>query len=228
MCRQSASACLIKLPSRQHRALAGLPQPLATLTDPRHQRGKRHPFVSVLLIVCSAVLTGAPSFAAIGHWARSAPEEALARLGARTTSVFHVRIAPSAATIRRVLNAACPGGLADLLAADPAGAQTLAMDSKSVRGSRHGIIDALAEASLKCWADRAYQGAGGTIRVPFRGRRLKRWKRRHNTSHAKIRCVGERAMATLKGWRLLRKLPWSTNRITDTVKAVFVLHHASK
>ncbi|MFI6339934.1 transposase family protein [Streptomyces sp. NPDC050535] len=91
----------------------------------------------------------------------------------------------------------------------------------------HGIIDALTEAGLKCWADKAYQGAGGPVRVPFRGRRLKEWKRRHNTSHAKIRCVGERAMATLKGWRLLRKLRCSTNRITDMVKAVLVLHHAS-
>jgi hypothetical protein len=33
MCRQSASVCLIKSPSRQHRALSGLPQ-LATFADP--------------------------------------------------------------------------------------------------------------------------------------------------------------------------------------------------
>ncbi|MFJ9434621.1 transposase family protein [Streptomyces sp. NPDC101490] len=91
----------------------------------------------------------------------------------------------------------------------------------------HGIVDALAAAGLKCWADKAYQGASRHIRVPFRGRRLKRWKRRHNSSHAKIRCVGEQAMAVLKGWRLLRKLRCSTNRITDIVKAVLVLHHAS-
>ncbi|XMN10608.1 transposase family protein [Streptomyces griseobrunneus] len=91
----------------------------------------------------------------------------------------------------------------------------------------HGIVDALAAAGLKCWADKACQGAGRHIRVPFRGRRLKRWKRRHNSSHAKIRCVGEQAMAVLKGWRLLRKLRCSTNRITDIVKAVLVLHHAS-
>jgi hypothetical protein len=64
--------------------------------------------------------------------------------------------------------------------------------------------------------------------VPFRGRRLKRWKRRDNSTHAnKIRCPGERAVATLKGWRLLRKLCCSTNRITDMVKAIVVLHHAS-
>ncbi|MFE0774222.1 transposase family protein [Streptomyces sp. NPDC058861] len=42
-----------------------------------------------------------------------------------------------------------------------------------------------------------------------------------------VRCVGEQAMATLKGWRLLRKLRCSTNRITNIVKAVLVLHHAS-
>ncbi len=79
----------------------------------------------------------------------------------------------------------------------------------------HGVIDALADAEVKRRADKAYQGAGRFIRVPFRGRRLKRWKRRHNTTHAMIRCVGEQAMATLKGWRLLRKVRCSTNRITD-------------
>ncbi|RPK54223.1 hypothetical protein EES44_30405 [Streptomyces sp. ADI96-15] len=60
-----------------------------------------------------------------------------------------------------------------------------------------------------------------------RGRRLKRWQRRHNSTHANIRCFGEQAMATLKGWRLLRKLRCSTNRITDVVKAVLVLHHTT-
>ncbi|MFB4420836.1 transposase family protein [Streptomyces sp. QL37] len=91
----------------------------------------------------------------------------------------------------------------------------------------HGIIDALAGAGLKCWADKAYQGAGSHVRVPFRGRRLERWKRRHNSSHAKIRCLVEQAMAVLKCWRLLRKLRCSTNRITEIVKAVLVLQLAS-
>ncbi|MFE7757224.1 transposase family protein [Streptomyces sp. NPDC057429] len=91
----------------------------------------------------------------------------------------------------------------------------------------HGIIDALAAAELKCGADKAYQGACHPVRIPFRGRRLKWWQRRHNSMHAKIRCLGEQAMATLKGWRLLRKLRCSTNRITAIVQAVLVLHHAS-
>ncbi|MFF4188396.1 IS5/IS1182 family transposase, partial [Streptomyces sp. NPDC001691] len=46
------------------------------------------------------------------------------------------------------------------------------------------------------------------------------------TTHARIRCVGEQAMATLKGWRLLRKLRCSTNHITAIVQAVLALHLA--
>jgi hypothetical protein len=39
-----------------------------------------------------------------------------------------------------------------------------------VRASReHGIIDALDQARIPCWADKGYQGAGDTVRVPFRG-----------------------------------------------------------
>ncbi|MFF3460802.1 ISAs1 family transposase, partial [Streptomyces sp. NPDC002730] len=93
--------------------------------------------MSVLLVACAAVVAGSRSFAAIGQWARSAPQEALARLGARTATVFGVCIAPSGSTIRRIINDVCPGGLADLLGCDPAGADTLAVDGKSARGSRH-------------------------------------------------------------------------------------------
>ncbi|WP_405868992.1 hypothetical protein OG407_00940 [Streptomyces sp. NBC_01515] len=76
------------------------------------------------------------------------PRDAFARLGTRVATVFDVRIAPSAATIRRVLNAACPGGLADLLGSDLAGAETLAVDGKSARGLRHGEIPAAAKDRL--------------------------------------------------------------------------------
>lgn len=48
-----------------------------------------------------------------------------------------------------------------------------------------------------------------------------------NVSHAKIRALGEQAMATLKTWRLLRKLRCSTTRVTDLVKAILVLHLAT-
>ena len=49
------------------------------------------------------------------------------------------------------------------------------------------------------WADKAYQGADGTVRVPYRGRwdKLFTDRRAVNVSHAKIRALGEQAMATL-------------------------------
>jgi hypothetical protein len=34
----------------------------------------------------------------------------------------------------------------------------------------HGIIDALEEAGVECWADKAYRGVGGTVRLPYWGR----------------------------------------------------------
>jgi hypothetical protein len=119
----------------------------------------------------------------------------------------------------------------DTYAQPAAGPPALPGSTHDLTAARqHGIVEALTQAGLKCWADKAYQGVGGPVWVPFRGRRLKRWKRRHNTTHAKTCCLGEQAMATLKGWGLwglLRKLRCSTNRITDVVKAVLVLHHAS-
>lgn len=81
MCRQSATVCVIKSPTRQHRAIGSLAGRLGTLADPRCRRGKRHPFVAVVLVACSAVVAGAKSFAAIGQWAKQAPQDTLARLG---------------------------------------------------------------------------------------------------------------------------------------------------
>ncbi|MFI7103392.1 transposase family protein [Streptomyces sp. NPDC050161] len=80
---------------------------------------------------------------------------------------------------------------------------------------------------MKCWTDKAYQGAGGTTRAPFRGLRLKLRQRRHNSTHARTRCLGEQTMAALKGWRLSRKLRCSTNRVTAIVKTIPALRHAS-
>ncbi|MGW0957412.1 transposase family protein, partial [Streptomyces sp. NPDC002545] len=45
-----------------------------------------------------------------------------------------------------------------------------------------------------------------------------------NRSHAKIRALVEQAVATLKSWRLLRKLRCSTTRITSLVQAFLTLH----
>jgi len=99
-----------------------------------------------------------------------------------------------------------------------------------VRAAReHGIVDALAEAGANCWADKGYPGAGGTVLVPYRGRweTLSAGQQAVNRSHARIRALVEQAIATLKSWRLLRKLRCSTTRITSLVQAVLSLHLAS-
>ena len=79
------------------------------------------------------------------------------------------------------------------------------------------------------FADKGYQGAGGTIRVPFKRHRsrpkLQRWQKRYNRQHARIRARGERAIATLKTWKLPTKLRCCPRRATVIVQAILVLHH---
>ncbi|MEU9456785.1 ISAs1 family transposase [Streptomyces sp. NPDC048277] len=116
--------------------MSGVAERLAILRDPRDRRGRRHSLVSVLLTACCAVLAGARSYLAVGQWARHAPLDALARLGVHAAGPLGVRRAPSSSTIRRLLILVCPGGLADLLGCDPAGARHLAVDGKAARGSR--------------------------------------------------------------------------------------------
>jgi hypothetical protein len=86
-------------------------------------------------------------------------------------------------------------------------------------------------------ADTGYQGAGPTVRVPQRRRRLDpdtgRYRRLSqnqkdvNTAHARQRGPGERANAQLKSWKILRKIRTSPSRSTTLVKAVQTLILAS-
>jgi hypothetical protein len=118
--------------------------------------------------------------------------------------------------------------------ADPAGRLVWASPAlpgavHDIKAARtHGIIDALEEAGVQCWADKGYRGAGGTIRVPYWGRwdTLSAGQQAVNRSHAKTRALVEQAMATLKNWRLLRKPRCSTTRITTIVQAILSLHPA--
>ncbi|GAA0736734.1 hypothetical protein GCM10010199_58070 [Dactylosporangium roseum] len=69
----------------------------------------------------------------------------------------------------------------------------------------HGIIDALRSTDVMTFADKGYQGAGGTVRTPFKRHRhrprLSRRQKAVNKTHAKLRACGERAVATLKTWK---------------------------
>ncbi|WP_405932452.1 transposase family protein [Streptomyces sp. NBC_00827] len=66
------------------------------------------------------------------------------------------------------------------------------------------------------------------MRVPCWGRwqKLSADQQAVNRAHAKIRALAERAIATLKTWRILRKLRCSTTRITSLVQAILSLHTA--
>lgn len=72
-------------------------------------------------------------------------------------------------------------------------------------------------------ADRGYQGAKGTVRVPLRGRHLPPGPTAVNTAHARLRAPGERAVATVKNWRLLRKIRCCPQRATALVAAILAL-----
>lgn len=155
MCRQSATVCLAKSPSRQQRELPGTAARLAVLPDPRDRRGRRHTLTSVLL-------TAARSYLAIGQWARHAPQDTLARLGFHMRGPLGVRRPASPSTLRRVLTLVCPGGLADLLGHDPTGTESVAVDGKTARGSRTDAAPAAHLLSAVTAAGRAVS----QLRVP--------------------------------------------------------------
>jgi predicted transposase YbfD/YdcC len=128
---------------------------LARVPDPRDRRGVRHSLTSLLLTAVAAVLAGARSFAAIGEWAADAPPQVLGALGVRRDPLAGRFEPPGEATIRRVLEAvdadafdAAVGPWLNgrLRAAGRAPAhgrrrRALAVDGKTVRGTRHASSD---------------------------------------------------------------------------------------
>ncbi len=117
--------------------------------------------------------------------------------------------------------------------ADPTG--RLVWVSPALPGATHdltaarvtGLIDALTAAGVKTFADKGYQGAGGSIRTPFKGHRLRpplsRHQRAVHRAHARIRACGERAVATLKTWKILTRLRCRPHRATTIVQTILVL-----
>ncbi|MEV6913323.1 ISAs1 family transposase [Amycolatopsis sp. NPDC051071] len=128
----------------------GLADHLALVPDPRQRRGVRHRLGSVLLIAAAAVCAGARSFAAIGEWAADAPQQVLARLAARRDPGGGRYMPPGESTVRRVLqrvdaeavDAAICAWLQERLARMPAAtdgsAEAIAVDGKTLRGTRCG------------------------------------------------------------------------------------------
>jgi predicted transposase YbfD/YdcC len=116
---------------------------LADVIDPRKRRGVRHGLVVVLTATVCAVAAGARSFVAVAEWVADLPGEVAAVLG------VDVRC-PSESTIRRLISRVDPDRfdvvlgrfLQRLCVQVTASAATgrrrvLAVDGKTLRGSRH-------------------------------------------------------------------------------------------
>ncbi|MFE6689753.1 transposase family protein, partial [Streptomyces sp. NPDC057743] len=75
-------------------------------------------------------------------------------------------------------------------------------------------------------ADKAYQGAGGTVCTPFKrhcGHKLTTAQKAVNRAHSRLRSPVEQAFARLKTWRLFRQARCSPNRLTSMTKPVLTL-----
>lgn len=114
----------------------GLLHVLAAILDPRKRRGRRHSVAAVLAIALAATLTSTRSIAAIAQWAADAPVTVLAKLGSTA-------VAPSEATIRRILSRTAGDGLDAAIGAwmwlrtsTIDGSRVIAFDGKAVRGAR--------------------------------------------------------------------------------------------
>ncbi|MFJ8036549.1 ISAs1 family transposase [Streptomyces sp. NPDC096032] len=77
---------------------------LRRLPDPRRIQGRRHRLWYVLALAACGVLAGAQSLTVIAEWAADAPDHLLHRCGATLRDPDQRYLAPSEATVRRVLH----------------------------------------------------------------------------------------------------------------------------
>jgi predicted transposase YbfD/YdcC len=125
------------------KAVAGYPlcHALAEVADFRKPRGKRHPLAAILALSCAAALCGASALTAISQWGRDHSREVLAGLGCTHFP------GPSPATLCRVFSqldvTALEKALTQWWQSWLPGLGPLALDGKTVRGSRQGSQEAV-------------------------------------------------------------------------------------
>jgi predicted transposase YbfD/YdcC len=117
----------------------GLAAALADLPDPRARRGVRHRLTVVVLAAVCAVIAGSRSYTAIAEWVADLPVTTALALGITPNR------RPSEAMIRRLLQALDAQLLTTAItvwlagrAETPASRQAIAVDGKTLRGSRTG------------------------------------------------------------------------------------------
>lgn len=110
---------------------------LGEVPDPRSRRGRRYSLPSLLALACAATLCGARSYSAMAEWARNYDPALLRALG------FTRATAPCAATFFLVFRALdrdafeqVLGRWAAAVLADRGSRDALALDGKTLRGSR--------------------------------------------------------------------------------------------
>lgn len=118
-------------------------QVLLRVPDCRMRRGIRHDQTAVLALAICAVLGGARSYVAIAEWAKRCSQNQLRRLGLRRNARSGRYQAPSEPTIRRILQSVDAEQVdrvvsAWLLSLGPSQPQAVALDGKTLRGSRNG------------------------------------------------------------------------------------------
>lgn len=87
----------------------------------------------------------------------------------------------------------------------------------------HDLIRSAAHADVQLLADKGYQGAGGTVVSPHKGRKLTRTQKAHNRMVNSVRGPGERGFAILKTWRIFTKVRCCPQRVGRLAKAVLTL-----
>jgi predicted transposase YbfD/YdcC len=114
---------------------------LHEIPDPRYSRGRRHPLVAILALMCVAMLCGYRSYSAMAEWGRCYGQKL-----ARALGFTHAKT-PCAATLYQVLRqldgnlveatlGAWAASVLTALPPAPGELEALAIDGKTLRGSR--------------------------------------------------------------------------------------------
>ena len=85
------------------------------------------------------------------------------------------------------------------------------------------IAERIKAAGLLGLGDKGYVGLSEVVFCPFKGRDKPWWKKQANSEHAQLRSPGERAIAQLKNWDILRRLRCCPQRAGEITRAVLVL-----
>jgi len=118
---------------------------LREVADHRKARGIRHPLEAILVVIAVAKLCGADSLYAVGQFAATMPQQALARCGLRRRPRTGRYRPPSLKTIKRAVraidahqaDAALCAWLRQEAAAGRLSVRQLAIDGKTIKGARN-------------------------------------------------------------------------------------------